>query len=247
MKRRFGLLIAVLVLAGTAAAKGAGPEVQWLGVLWTKGGVSVGDARVSSGTTVLPGDVITTSQGASAWVRFRSPASTILLADTQVALVASDSAPSFMLRRGTVVVDEKFLNPVQVAVPGGYVMVKGDPQTGAECELATIGNSSTVSVKRGMAEIYGPGAPVIVRSGQSARVEAGPQGGQPVAGKINKEIPQGVIQRQGQIRELPLTVNEVINWNDLIRTLDAGRAQITLLDGSILNVGARSTIENLEA
>jgi hypothetical protein len=40
-----------------------------------------------------------------------------------------------------------------------------------------------------------------------------------------------------------LTLNEVINWNDLIRTLQAGRAQITLLDGSTLNVGARSTIK----
>lgn len=35
----------------------------------------------------------------------------------------------------------------------------------------------------------------------------------------------------------------MIDWNDLIRTLDAGRAQITLLDGSLLNVGARSVIK----
>ena len=227
-------------------AKGAGPDTQWLGVLWTKGGVSVGNARVSSGTTVLPGDVITTAQGASAWIRFRSPASTILMADTQVALLASDSVPSFLLRRGTVVVDEKVVDPVQIAVPGGFVLVKGDPQTGAECEMASLDNGATVSVKRGLAEIHGQGAPVILHAGQSARVEASPEGGQPVAGKINKVIPQGEIQREGVPQELPLQLNQVVNWNDLVRTLQTGRAQITLLDGSTLNVGARSEIRVLK-
>ena len=64
-----------------------------------------------------------------------------------------------------------------------------------------------------------------------------------MAGKIDRELPSGTIQRVGQTEELPLRLNEVIDWNDLIRTLDAGRAQITLLDGSLLNVGARSVIK----
>ncbi len=243
MKKQRWVLFAILVLAGASALMGAGPDAQWLGVLWTKGGVSVGDARVSSGTTVLPGDVITTAQGGSAWLRFRSPASTMLMGDTQVVLLASDSAPSLMLRHGTLVVDEKVVDPVQVAVPGGYVLVKGDAQSGAECEMASLEGTATVSVKRGLAEIHALGAPVILHPGESARIEAGPQGGQPVAGKINKEIPQGVIQREGQTEELPLQLNTVINWNDLVRTLQTGRAQIALLDGSTLNVGARSTIK----
>ncbi len=41
---------------------------------------------------------------------------------------------------------------------------------------------------------------------------------------------------------LPLKVNETIIWNDVVQTLQAGRAQITLVDGSTLNVGARSQI-----
>ena len=247
MKKALWVLTAILLVAGTNAVKGAGPDIQWLGVLWTKGAVSVGNAKVSSGTTVLPGDVITTSPGASAWIRFRSPASTILLADTEVALLASNSAPSFLLRRGTVVVDEKAVDPVQVAVPGGFVLVKGDPQSGAECEMASPRTmAATVTVKRGLAEIHGQGAPVILHPGQSARVEASPQGGPPVAGKINKVIPQGEIQREGQLQELPLQLNQVIDWNDLVRTLQTGRAQITLLDGSTLNVGARSEIKILK-
>ena len=163
MKKALWVLTAILLVAGTNAVKGAGPDTQWLGVLWTKGAVSVGNAKVSSGTTVLPGDVITTSPGASAWIRFRSPASTILMADTEVTLLASNSVPSFLLRRGTVVVDENAVDPVQVAVPGGFVLVKGDPQSGAECEMASLDNGAKVSVKRGLAEIHGPGC-----SGNSA-------------------------------------------------------------------------------
>ena len=60
MKKALWVLTAILLVAGTNAVKGAGPDIQWLGVLWTKGAVSVGNAKVSSGTTVLPGDVITT-------------------------------------------------------------------------------------------------------------------------------------------------------------------------------------------
>ncbi len=244
MKRQRWVLIAILLLVGTSALNGSDSSPQWFGVLWTKGMVSVGDAKVSSGTTVVPRDVITTYEGSSAWVRFRSPASAILLADTQVVVLDSDSMPNFLLRRGTMVV--KDADQVQVTVPGGYVMVKGDAQAGAECEMAALGNDATVSVKQGLAEIHGQGEPVILHAGESARVEAGPQGGQQVAGKISREIPQGVIQRQGETKELPLTLHAVINWNDLVKTLQAGRAQIQLLDGSTLNVGARSEIRVLK-
>ena len=246
MKRPVYTLLAMLVLSFATAVWGAGPDTQWVGVLWTKGSVSVGTARVSSGTTVLPGDVITTGESASAWVRFRSPASTVLLADTQVALETSDVAPSFLLRHGTVVVDEKVVDPVHVGVPGGFVLVKGDAQFGGECEVAALGDGVTVVVKRGSAEIHGQGEPVIVHTGQSARLEAGPQGSPQVAGKINRVIPQGQIQREGSPQELPLQLNEVIDWNDLVRTLQVGRAQIMLLDGSTLNVGARSSIRVLK-
>jgi ferric-dicitrate binding protein FerR (iron transport regulator) len=247
MKRSLWVLFAAsVVLAGANALQGAGPDNQWLGVLWTKGSVSVGDAKVCSGTTVLPGDVITTDHTASAWIRFRLPASTTLLPDTQLTLLASNSAPSLLLRHGSIVVDEKVSDPVQVAVPGGYVVIKGDPQTGAECELASIDNGATVSVKRGMAEIHGTGTPMILHAGQSARVEASPDGGQPIAGKINKVIPQGEIHREGQPQELPLALNVPIDWNDLVRTLQTGRAQITLLDGSTLNLGARSELKVLK-
>jgi ferric-dicitrate binding protein FerR (iron transport regulator) len=236
------MLAALAAVIGTSVLQAAGPEAQWLGVLWTKGNVAVMDAKVPSGTTVLPGDVITTDHTGSAWIRFRSPAETVLRPDTQLTLLASNSAPSFFLNHGSIVVDEKVADPVQVSLSGGYVLVKGDPQMGAECEVASIDNGSTISVKRGLAEIHGSGAPQILHAGQSARVEASPDGGENIAGKINKVIPQGQIHREGQVQELPLALNQPVDWNDLVRTLQTGRAQITLLDGSTLNLGARSEL-----
>ena len=152
----------------------------------------------------------------------------------------------FLLRHGTVVVDEKVVEPIDVGVPGGFVVVKGDPQSGGECQVAALADGTTVSVKRGLAEIHGQGVPVILHTGESARIDAAPQGSEQVAGKMSRVIPQGQIQRQGQPQQLPLRLNEVVNWNDLVQTLQVGRAQIMLLDGSTLNVGARSSIRVLK-
>lgn len=43
-----------------------------------------------------------------------------------------------------------------------------------------------------------------------------------------------------------MELNQIIDWNDLVRTLQAGRAQILLVDHSTLNVGARSEIRILK-
>ena len=241
MKARFCVLIAVLFLPSVRVLRAEEPGGQWFGVLWTKGTVAVGNTRVSSGTTVVPRDVITTADGSSAWVRFRSAASAVLMADTEVALLATDSTPGFLLHRGTMVLDERMAEPIQVAVPGGYVLIQGDTQDGAQCQVAAADSGATVSVTRGLAEVHAQGEPVILRAGQSARVEAGPQqASQPVAGRISREIPQGEIHREVQV--LPLKLQEAVLCNDLVQTLQSGRAQITLVDGSTLNVGARSQI-----
>ena len=169
------------------------------------------------------------------------------MSDTQVTLLASNSTANLSLQRGTVVVNDQVADPVRVAVPGGFVLVKGVPGSAAECEMAAVAGGATVSVKQGSAEIHDSvGGPVVLYPGQSAHVEAGPEGSEPVAGKINRVIPQGVIQRVGQTQELPLQLNQAVDWNDLVRTLEAGRAQIGLVDGSTLNVGARSQIRVLK-
>jgi ferric-dicitrate binding protein FerR (iron transport regulator) len=203
--------------------------------------VAIGRAKAYNGATVLPGDVITTSNDSSAWIRFRSPASTIMLANTEAVVGKSTLGPSLELRRGTLVVDKSAMDAMRVAIPGGFVLVRGNEQFPAQCELALVGNSSTVSVKGGRAEIYGAGEPVILHAGQAARMEAGgQQGGAQVAGKVFKEIPEGVLLRQGQGEEIPLKLDQEIDWNDVIHTMRVGRAQLLLLDGTTLNYGCCS-------
>lgn len=58
------------------------------------------------------------------------------------------------------------------------------------------------------------------------------------AGSVNAMIPKDVLERGG--RELTVQLNDAVNWNDLIRTLDQGRVRIALLDGSMIHVGVRS-------
>jgi len=72
----------------------------------------------------------------------------------------------------------------------------------------------------------------------SAPDQSGAAAGGPEAGKVTREVPRGTVERQG--KDLPLVTNDPVDWNDVVRTQDKGRLQITLTDGSLLSVGSRS-------
>jgi hypothetical protein len=65
----------------------------------------------------------------------------------------------------------------------------------------------------------------------------------PTAGKVTKVIPDDeIVQHQGDRQEIDLKLNDSVKWEDVIRTLRAGRVRIGLLDGSFLNIGVRSVM-----
>lgn len=66
------------------------------------------------------------------------------------------------------------------------------------------------------------------------------------AGKVTREVPQGTVQRQGG-KEMPLSQNDPVDWNDTVHTQNRGRLQITLKDGSVLSVGSRSEMKVVKA
>ncbi len=72
----------------------------------------------------------------------------------------------------------------------------------------------------------------------AATDQSGAAVGGPEAGKVTREVPKGTVDRQG--KNLPLVTNDPVDWNDIVRTMDKGRLQITLTDGSVLSVGSRS-------
>jgi hypothetical protein len=60
------------------------------------------------------------------------------------------------------------------------------------------------------------------------------------AGEISRAIPEVGIARGAQ--QLPAAVKTLVDWGDVVRTGDGGRARVALDDGSVLNVGSSSTL-----
>jgi hypothetical protein len=60
------------------------------------------------------------------------------------------------------------------------------------------------------------------------------------AGQISRAIPDVAIARGSQ--QLPAPVKALVDWGDVVRTGDGGRARVALDDGSVLNVGSSSTL-----
>ncbi len=73
----------------------------------------------------------------------------------------------------------------------------------------------------------------------AAKPQAAPAPKEPQAGKVTAEIPRGQIDRQAQL--VPVAVGADVYWNDIVHTGEKGRARITLLDTSILNIGPQAT------
>ena len=60
------------------------------------------------------------------------------------------------------------------------------------------------------------------------------------AGQISRAIPDVAIARGPQ--QLPAPVKALVDWGDVVRTGDGGRARVALDDGSVLNVGSSSSL-----
>jgi len=242
------LVVFVAALNGHSAVNPDSPIVGALGD--TRGQVSVAGVPAGPGATLAPGSLVATGTDSAARLVVRGSEFT-MHANTQVSMPSSSQGID--LRQGTLLVKEQPSNNVRVAFPGAFVVIKGESGAGALAEVATVGMSSKITVEHGLAEIHAAGAPMLLHAGQWARLEAvgspprgdnqsgASTGGGPEAGKVTREVPHGTVDRQGKV--LPLVLNDPIDWNDDVKTMDKGRLMITLTDGSVLNVGSRSEIK----
>jgi hypothetical protein len=241
-----------------AAGRQAG-GVTLLGVIYGDASVHLNNQPVVPGMAVFQGDVIETGGASGAIVSFRSGASASLAKSSEVALEWESN--TLNLRRGVLVVQRPVLYGTgqgltrsasqwtTVHVLGATVIVQGEGEFPAICRIAALGGGAAVFNRRGHVEIYGAGAPFVLPSGQSARLEAataaigaaGAQAASQQAGKISKEIPEETVTR-GKAAPVALKTEDKVYWQDLVTTLKNGRVQIALLDGSTLNVGARSEL-----
>jgi len=237
-----GILAGVILLAGWqgfAGSRAAGP----IGSLVGQGTVRIGGQPAPSGTAVFAGDVVVTEKGSVAVVTLRSGDTAGLAPESELSLTGGDGKPRLSLRRGALVVRAMGVQPVHVEVLGTPVSVQGEGGFPAICSVAAVGRSAAILNEGGRVEIHGAGAPLLLPKGKSVQWEAGhPQAAGQLAGKVNRAIPEETVQHSGQTNQLPLKLDDPVNWEDWVRTFKNGRVQIKLLDGSMLNVGARSEL-----
>ena len=60
------------------------------------------------------------------------------------------------------------------------------------------------------------------------------------AGQVSRAIPDVAIARGTQ--QLPAPIKTLVDWGDVVKTNEGGRARVSLDDGSVLNVGSSSSL-----
>lgn len=238
-----------LWLAGNGFGAGKLSRAEVVGsIVGAKGNVLVDHQPVIAKEAVFAGDVVSTGVASGAYLNLRGTAA-ILVENTELALAATGSPAAMTLVKGAVVVRTNRAEPARVNLPGAFVLVRGGSDYPSICRIAAVNASAVVIADKGEAEIHGAGAPVMVRSGKTVRLEHGlPQAGGQLAGSVTGEIPKGEVDRGAQAN-LPLNLNDNVYWQDKVHTVAKGRVRIKLTDGSELFVGAGSqmTIKSHDA
>lgn len=240
-----GLVAAILLLASiNTLAAGRQDRLRPLGFVAVKGDVWVDKQPAPSGTAFFAGDVITTGSASIAVMNFQSGTAATLTANGEVALSGETSSTAMSLRKGAVAIRNESLESGRVSVLGATVLVRGEAGFPAICRIAVVGNSAGIFADRGHVEVRGKGAAVVLSPGKHLQLgPGGPQAAGQPAGKVANAIPEETVQHPGQTAEAPLKIADPLVWEDTVRTLKTGRVRIALLDGSFLNVGARSVMK----
>jgi len=239
-------MVTAMVLVASVSATGAGRQerLRPLGFVAASGDVRVDRQPAPSGTALFAGDLITTGSASAAVMNFQSGTAATLAAGGELALSGDVRTTAMSLKKGTMAVRNEGREPARVGVLGATVLVQGEDGFPAICRIAFVGGTAGIFAERGRIEVQGKGAPVVLAPGKHLQLAAGgPQAAGQPAGKVANEIPEGTIQHPGQTAELPLKVADSVVWEDTVRTLKTGRVRIALLDGSFLNVGARSIMK----
>lgn len=256
--RKYLILLASAVMVGCwlgGLNASERPAPRALGLITVSGSVLVDQLPAPPSSIVFAGDTVTTGKGSAAVVRFRSGV-TLAVSENSEVEFSKEIANDLKIRQGVLTINNPEQQAARVNVFGASVVVRGRQDSPAVCRIAALGNRAEVIADRGDMEILGRGAPIHLAQGRFARLEAGgrpaPAGrpGAPQAarraGTVTGAIPSETVQPQGQGPENPLKMNDSVNWQDMVRTKDTGRARITLLDGSVLNIGARSEMQIVE-
>jgi len=207
--------------------------------------------------TLLSGDLVLTTDEGSALVELKSGARLKIMENSYLRFVADGDKVRAQLLEGAVIW-ESYGKPGVVVTASKYEF---EPAQEGPSRYAVALSKEEEQILAGALKgdlviriLDLVGSYVLVEGKYAAistsmvpvsmQLEAGRQ---PVAagqvGTVTSAVPKEVIQRQGHGREMPLKRNDIIYVNDVVRTLDTGRVQIGLLDGSSINLYAGSAMQ----
>jgi ferric-dicitrate binding protein FerR (iron transport regulator) len=268
--RRYWAMVMVAVMAGAAGSlRGAEPSRPGgsfpVGVMAVKGPVEVDRVAAPGATAVFAGDTVETGEGGAAVVKFRSGRATAALAGKGEVELPGEQ--ELKLRAGELTVTNAGGEVTRVKVLGASVEVAGQAGSPAVARIRAEGARAEVWTERGQVEVQDGRGVVRVEPGKVAYLDmrplpkglerravaakpsgagAAPQAKTPQAGTVSGAIPAETVERQGKGPALPLKVSDAVHWQDLVKTEQTGRVRIALLDGSTLNIGARSEMRIVE-
>ncbi len=235
------LLVMNLALCAAAIAGNVPRPMRPLGILAEKGTVRLDGQAVPPFAAIFPGDRVATGSASVAVLKLEGGAMVSVASKSAINLPRHWGLEPLRLARGAVIVSSPGPRPTEIAARDERVEVGGDGFP-ALCRIASIAGGVAVYAERGRVLAGRSGRAIEVPLGRWVRVGAGypPAGPQKTAGSVTNEIPTAMRQPVGQKTLQTLSVAEAVDWNDLVRTLQTGRVRIALLDGSVLNIGARS-------
>lgn len=197
------------------------------------------DRPLEAGSTLYPGDVMRLGAGSSAAFEFGG---NLILAAPQTDLVLEPSG--IRLRAGRIQVRAK--NPEGFEISGALFRTRFSTsgETPASAEIRVGASEARIAAVAGLAEVTpsGGSAEYKVHPGEVAVLN--PAGAQssagPSAGQVSRLLPEvEIVRASGQQRA---AVASPVYWNDVISSGSAGRARVTLNDGSMINLGSNSSL-----
>lgn len=241
-------ILALLETGGLGLAAGSRTRSAAVGFVNTHGQVLVDGLPAPPATALFPGDRVTTGAEAAAVLKLTWGASVVLGGNAELALPKETGLQRIDFQRGVAIIRSRGTRPTEVRFSGADVEIGGGGFP-ALCRIALLGTQPGIFADRGRVEVRSAGRSSVIPTGQWFHPEAGAQAGTAGrrAGSVSAEIPR-VVRHPSQTpkTEVPLQLNSEVNWHDIVQTIQRGRVRITMLDGSVLNVGANSHMEIVE-
>jgi len=211
--------------------------------------VEVNGARMASGATLFPGDVVRLGEASTAALQFGGRSAALAAPLTELVI----ETVGVTLRSGRLQVRTSREEPFQVSGLLFHVNVLAPTGAPAAAEIQVGAQRVQISAVAGNAEVTvaGNATPYRLHAGETATLDAtggdaaaGQDGASPAAGKVSRLVPQVQIDRASQ--HLVASVSDSVYWNDDLRSGPAGRAHVALKDGSQLNLGSNSSLRILQ-